>query len=176
MVTTQYPGTTRGFNSIIQGGAPDWEYYTETFLVSTGGSIYPGNIVSTAGETAGECDPAASGDGLISAQYVVLKRVGIGDKEQDIDTQITAGQKVLCLRKSQDDGLGYGRFIVAVTVSDGTSQEVGEPMVLDATGWLKKFAYASSTDVTDTMGDCLTRCAEATADFSSANQIQLVYW
>ena len=176
-MATQYAGTDRGFHSIIQGGAPDWEYYTETFVVSTSGSIYPGNIVSTAGETAGECDPAAAGDGFVSGSYIVLKRVGIGDREQDIDTQITAGQKVLCLRRSQDDGLGYGRFIVAATLADPSANtEVGEPLVLGASGMLKKFAYVDATYQTDCVADCLVRCAEALTDVASTDLVQLVYW
>ena len=171
MATTQYAGTNRGFNSIIQGGAPDWEYYTVVRKVKTGGSCYPGRIMTGAGNTEGEVDLAVSTDGAVAYEGIVLKRVGIGGREQDIDTQIIATQYVLILRPSG------GRFIVAATRADQSNDtEMGEPMVLEASGMIKKFAYVKATAETDTIMDCFVRCAEVTVDVSSADLVQLVYW
>ena len=169
-------GTTRGFKSVIQGGAPDWEYYTQVRKVKTGVTTYPGRIMTGAGETEGEVDLAALADGVVAGFEIVLKRVGYAGDEQDIDTAITAGQKVLTLRKSQDDGMGYGRFIVASLhcASDGTT-ELGEPLCLEADGMLKKFAYTDGTLETDSVIDCLTRCVEVIAS-TTDDAVQLVYW
>ena len=171
MATTQYAGTNRSFNSIVQGGAPDWEYYTVIRKVKAAGSCYPGNIVTGAGNTEGEVDLAVSTDGVVAVEGIVLKRVGIGGREQDIDTQITAGQYVQVLRPSG------GRFIVAATRADQSlDTEMGEPMVLEATGHLKKFAYTDTAAATDTLSDCFCRCAEVTVDVASTDLVQLVYW
>ena len=53
MATTQYAGTDRGFYSIIQGGAPDWKYYVDILKCGTAENVYPGNIVTTEGDTDG---------------------------------------------------------------------------------------------------------------------------
>ena len=54
MVTTQTLGATRGFKKVIQGGAPDHEYYTQIRKVKTGVTVKPGFFVAGNGETAGE--------------------------------------------------------------------------------------------------------------------------
>ncbi len=169
-------GTTRGFKSVIQGGAPDWDYYTQVRKVKTGVTTYPGRIMSGNGETEGEVDLAASADGTVANYEMVLRRTAYKGDEQDIDTAITAGQYVLTLRRSQDDGMGYGRFIVAAihAGSNGTT-ELGEPLVLEADGMLKKFAYVDNTAETDLMIDCVVRCVEAITS-TTDDAVQLVYW
>ena len=175
-MATEYPGTDRDFSKIIQGGAPDWQLYTQSRIIATGASTYPGRIMSGNGETEGEVDLAASIDGTAANYEIVLHRISDTGVQQDIDTQVTAGQKVLTLRRSQDDGIGYGRFIVAACYhAAGSTTELGEPLVLEGTGMLKKFAYADNTVETDTVLDCLVRCAEALAA-STDDRVHLVYW
>ena len=167
-------GTTRGFHTVIQGGAPDWEYYTQVRKVAT--ATWPGRIMSGSGETEGEVDLAAAADGAAANYEIVLRRTAYKGDEQDIDTEIAVGSYVLTLRRSQDDGVGYGRFIVAAfhCGSDGTT-ELGEPMALEADGMLRKFAYTDGTVQTDSTIDCLTRCVE-TITSTTDDAIQLVYW
>jgi len=171
MASTQEPGTDRGFTSVIQGGAPDYKYYTQIRKVKTGVTVYPTNLVSGAGETEGEADLAAAGDGGVSFIEVVIRRVGA--KDQDIDTGITAGQYFESLRPA---GM---RFIVALIRADeSNATELGEPMALEATGHIKKFAYNDTNLSTDTCIDAPNwlRCAEVTTDVASTDLVQLVWW
>ena len=169
MVTTQTLGATRGFEKVIQGGAPDWEYYTQIRKVKAAVTVKPGFFVSGAGEAEGECDLAASGDGIVSYAEIVLERVAC--IPQDIDTAITAAQYVKTLRPSG------GRFIVAAIISDpSTNTELGEPLVLDTTGHLKKFAYGDTASATDTIIEGLWRCAEVRTDVASTDLVQLIYF
>jgi hypothetical protein len=172
-MATQYAGTDRGFTKIIQGGAPDWKDYTQIRKLAT--AAYPGWIVSGNGETAGEVDVAAAEDGLASYFEIILERVGASP--QDIDTEIAVGSFVRTLRPSG------GRFIVAATRADESNNtELGEPMVLEASGMLKKWAYTDGTDITDSVIDgnlnChqIIRCAEVTTDVADTDLVQLVYW
>lgn len=168
-MATQYPGTSRSMNKIIQGGAPDSIYYTEERKVKTGVTVYPGNLVSGNGETEGEVDLAASGDGAASFIEIVLERIGV--KPQDIDTGITQGQYIKTLRPSG------GRFIVAATRADESNDtELGEPMVLEATGHMQKRAYTNSADATDTLIEWVGRCAEVTVDVASTDLVQLMFF
>jgi hypothetical protein len=170
-MATQYPGTDRSFTQIIQGGAPDYKYYTQIRKIKTGITVYPGNLVSGNGETEGEVDLAASGDGPASFIEVILHRVGA--KAQDIDTSIAAGSYVETLRPAGC------RFIVALTRADESNNtELGEPMALEATGHIKKFAYNDTNVSTDTCIDAPNwmRCAEVTTDVAATDLVQLVWW
>ena len=167
-MATQFPGTDRGFHSIIQGGAPDHKYYTDILKTSAAG-VYPGRIVTTEGDTDGECHLATAADGLIAGFHIVLGRVGA--KPQDIDTAIASGEYIECLRPAG------GRFIVAATAADEDSAvEFGEPFHLEADGMLRKFVYTDGTAQTDSLIDGFWRAAEVTADVAGTDKVQLIYW
>lgn len=168
-MATELPGTDRSLTSIIQGGAPDYKYYTQIRKVKTGVSVYCGSLVSGNGETEGEVDLAASGDGTASFIEVVLRRVGA--KDQDIDTAIAAASYVETLRPSG------GRFIVAIVRCDESCDtELGEPLVLEATGHAKKWAWASAAEATECLIEWVGRCAEVVADSASHDMVQLIYF
>ncbi len=167
MVTTQTLGVTRGFKKVIQGGAPDWEYYTQIRKVAE--ACKPGFFVTGASEAEGEVSLAVSTDGAKAYAEIVLERVAA--IPQDIDTEIAVGQFVKTLRPSG------GRFIVATIISDPSSDtELGEPLVLDTTGHLKKFAYGDTAAATDTIIEGLWRCAEVRTDVASTDLVQLIYF
>ena len=169
MVTTESPNADRGFTDILQGGAPDHKYYVDILKASA--TIYPGRIVTTEGDTDGECHLATAADGIIAGFHIVLKRVGA--KPQDVDTAITVGQFAECLRPAG------GRFIVAAQKADQSNDtELGEPMCLEADGMVHKWAYVDSTVQTDSLCDGFWRCAEVTVDDTTTapDRIQLLYW
>ena len=147
------------------------DYFTQIRKVKTGVTVYPGNLVSGNGETEGEVDLAAAQDGLASFIEIALEQVGYTDAAPpDIDEGITAGQFVKTLRQT-------GLFIVAATRADESNDtELGEPMALEATGHMKKFAYADGTAENDTMFDFVGRCAEVIADVAGYDPVQLVYF
>ena len=173
MVTTQTLGVTRGFKKVIQGGAPDHEYYTQIRYVKNAVTVKPGFMVATNGEAAGTIDLAASGDGAAGAVEIVLERVAA--PPQDIDTAIVGATGTPTFVKTlRPSG---GRFIVAAIISDpSTNTEIGEPLVLDTTGHLKKFAYTDTAAATDTIIEGLWRCAEARTDVASTDLVQLIYF
>ena len=172
-MSTEYPGTDRGFHSIVQGGPLHLlEYFTQIRKVKTGVSVYPGNMVSGAGETEGEVDLAASGDEDVSFIEIALEQVGYTDAAKpDIDEAIAAGEFVKTLRYT-------GLFIVAATRADESNNtELGEPLVPEATGHLKKWAYANSVAETDIAHPgAWFRCAEVTEDVADHDLVQLIYF
>ncbi len=168
---TQKLGDDRGFTRVIQSG-PDPEPYTVIKKVKTAVTVYPGVLVSGNGETEGEVDLAATGDGLMGAM-IVLERVAC--LPQDIDTAIAAASFVKCLRQSG------GLFIVAaIRADESNNTELDEPMCLELTGHIKKFTYGDGAVATDSIlekgpGGTL-RCAEVTTDVAGTDLVQLVHW
>ncbi len=162
----------RGFFKIIQGGAADWQNYVEIKKVKTGVTVYPGRIVSGAGETEGEIDLAADGDGAAAGAYIVLKRAN--SIPQDIDTGISAGQFCEVLRQSG------GRFVVAALMADQSADtELDELLCLEADGMLQKWAYTDTAAGTDTLveaGGGIWRCAEVVVDEAAHDKVQCIYW
>lgn len=173
-MASQSLGTDRNFSKVIQGGADDWEHYTEIYQVKDSVTVLPGHLVSGNGETEGQVDLAASGDGAASFIAVVLYQTGVSPIP-DIDTGIvgsdTSPTFVKCLRPSG------GRFKVAVIRADESNNtELGEPMVLEATGHIKKWAYTDTAEATDTLIEFVGRCAEVTVDVADTDLVQLIWF
>ena len=174
MATTQTPRASGGYQGIIIGGAPDWEYYTSIRKVKTGVTVYPSNFVSGNGETDGEVDLAAAGDEDTSYVELALYRVGatgVATGGQDLDTGITAGQFLKTLRYSG------GRFeCVAIRADESTSEEDGQVMALEATGHLKVWAYTDTVEATDVIFYSALRLSSASADVASADVLVTIWW
>jgi hypothetical protein len=166
-LTTQTLRANGGWVKVIQGGAPDWELYTEERKVSTDSSVTPGDFVSCGSETDGEVRLAASGDGDIGGIEQVLYRIGV--KPQDIDTEIAAGSYVKTLRCT--GGGGRRRFLVGAILSDGTAEVRGTLLELDATGHLKRYTYAGDASIFD----AVAVLAQAQADVASTDRAVLVW-
>lgn len=175
-MATQSLGTDRGFSKVIQGGADDWEHYTEIYEVKNGVTVLPGHVLSGNGETAGQVDLGAAGDGAVSFIVVCLHQVGVSPIP-DIDTGVvglTATPTfVKCLRPSG------GRFKVAVIRADESNDtELGTPLCLEATGHVQFLAtlYTNATYATDMMVDFVGRAAEVTVDVAGTDLVQLIWF
>ena len=165
-------GTDRGFISVVQGGPLHLlDYFTQIRKVKTGvTTIKPGLLVSGNGETEGEVDLAAADDQFASFTEIVLEEVGFSDAAKpDIDDTVAAGAFVKTLRPT-------GLFIVAaIRADESNNTELGEPMVPEATGMLRKWAYTDTDETNDVMMEVI-RCAEVTADVAGTDLVQLVYF
>jgi hypothetical protein len=168
-MSTQSVGTDGSYESIIIGGAPDWEYYTQIRKVKTGVTVYPGRFVSGNGETDGEVDLAASGDEDTSYVELVLERVGA--IPQDIDTGITAGQYVKTLRYSG------GRFkCVSIRADESTTEETGQLMSIEADGMLQIWAYTDTAEATDVIFFPALRLSAVSTDVAATDILVEIWW
>lgn len=183
-MATNKLGADYGYKTIILGGPTELEkYYTQIRKIKDSVVVSPGLFVSGNGETEGEIDLAAAGDGLASFIEIVLYEVNesaiIVDGSADIDRTITGADAspkfVKTLRQS---GVGGGGFfhVVCIRADESSDTELGEPMALEATGHCKSFVYGNATGATDLVADWVGRCANVTTDEAGDDISQEIFF
>ena len=99
-MATQELGADRSFIDVIQGGPPGLvKYFTQERVIKNTVVVSPGLVVCTNGETEGECDLGASGDGAAGSIEIVLYELPLGapsaiitDGTKEIDRTITGAK------------------------------------------------------------------------------------
>lgn len=187
-MATQELGADRDFIDVIQGGPPGLvKYFTQVRKIKDTIVVKPGLVVCTNGETDGEVDLGADGDGAAGSIEIVLYESPQGapsaiitDGTKEIDRTITgaaaAPKMVMTLRKSSGGFRGGLFTVAAIRADESNDTEYGEPMVLEATGHIKKFAWADSAAGTDTCIEAVGDCAEVTTDVAGTDLVQLIHW
>ncbi|MCK5019707.1 MAG: hypothetical protein KAS32_21795 [Candidatus Peribacteraceae bacterium] len=181
MVTNKL-GADYDYSKIVLDGPIDLQkHFEQERKVKAGVTVYPGRFVSGNGETEGEIDLAAAGDGIASFIEIVLHEAPMGyrsaiivDGTPEIDRALGAGKFVTTLRQSNPHG---GLFkVVCWRADESSATELGEMMALEADGMCKTFAYTDTAQDTDLMTDCVGRCANVTADEAGDDISQEIYF
>ena len=82
----------------------------------------------------------------------------------------------MTLRKSAGGFRGGLFTVAAIRADESNDTELGEPMCLEATGHIQKFAYTVSAAATDTCLEAVGDCAEVTVEVAGTDLVQLIHW
>jgi len=179
-MATQQIGADGGYKNIVIGGPMELlPHFTQIRQVKDSVTVYPGYFVSGNGETEGQVDLAASGDGTASFIEIVIEESpypssiptdGSAIIDQGITGSDTSPTFVKTLRQT-------GLFtVVCLRADESNNTELGEPMVLEATGMIKKWAYTDTAEATDCLIEFVGRCANVTTDVADTDLVQELYF
>lgn len=181
-MATQEIGADGGHKFIVLGGPVNIiRHFEQIRKVKNAVTILPGNFVSTNGETEGEVDLAAAGDGAVAAIELCIQEEpypsslptdGSAIIDQGIVGVTATPTFILTLRPT-------GLFRIACIRADESNAVVlGQPMALEATGHcqLLDTLYVNATYATDMMVDFVGRCANVTTDVAGTDLVQELFY